>query len=89
MSDERASVQRLFHQWISATRCRCIFGAWPTDTSTIKSTDMQELLSDLTLFVRKHWKTILAIAVVIYLLSSYSDIKQGIVDGWSDSRDVR
>jgi hypothetical protein len=50
---------------------------------------MQELLSDLTLFVRKHWKTILAIAVVIYLLSSYSDIKQGIVDGWSDSRDVR
>jgi hypothetical protein len=29
------------------------------------------------LFVRKHWKTILAVAAVIYLLSSYSDIKRG------------
>jgi hypothetical protein len=47
---------------------------------------MQELYSDLTLFVRKHWKTILAVAAVIYLLSSYSDIKQGVIDGWSDSR---
>jgi hypothetical protein len=50
---------------------------------------MQALLSDLMVLVKRHWKTILFIVLVIYLLYSYSDIKQGIVDGWSDSRDVR
>lgn len=47
---------------------------------------MQELFSNLSLFVRRHWKTILAIAAVAYLMYSYSDIKQGFIDGWSDSR---
>lgn len=50
---------------------------------------MQELFSDLTLSVRKHWKTILATAAVVYLMYSYPDIKQGIIDGWSDSRGGR
>lgn len=44
---------------------------------------MQALLSDLMVLVKRHWKTILVIVSVIYLLFSYSDIKQGIMDGWS------
>jgi hypothetical protein len=50
---------------------------------------MKALLSDLMVLVKRHWKTILVIVLVIYLLFSYSDIKQGILDGWSQSGEGR
>ena len=43
---------------------------------------MQTLLSDLKSLIRIHWKTILVIILTFYLLYSYPDIKQGIMDGW-------
>ncbi len=43
---------------------------------------MQTLLSDLKSLIRTHWKTILVIILTFYLLYSYPDIKQGIMDGW-------
>jgi hypothetical protein len=43
---------------------------------------MQQLSQDLKTLILNNWKTILAIVVIFYLLYSYSDIKQGIVDAW-------
>ena len=50
---------------------------------TLKITDMNQFIKDLETLVKTHWKTILIIVLVIYLFSSYTDIKSGIVDGWS------
>ena len=50
---------------------------------TIKITDMNQFLSDLKTLVKTHWKTILIIVLVIYLFSSYTDIKSGIMDAWN------
>lgn len=47
---------------------------------------MESLLKDLEGFVKKHWKTILAVAVVGWLVANYADIKSGIMDGWNSSR---
>jgi hypothetical protein len=44
---------------------------------------MNQFIKDLETLVKTHWKTILIIVLVIYLFSSYTDIKSGIVDGWS------
>jgi hypothetical protein len=43
---------------------------------------MQTLLYDLNSLIRTHWKTILLLVITFYLLYSYPDIKQGIMDGW-------
>ncbi|MFN5438347.1 MAG: helix-turn-helix domain-containing protein [Bacteroidota bacterium] len=50
---------------------------------TIKITDMNQFLSDLKILVKNHWKVIVLIIAVVWLLSNYADIKSGILDGWS------
>jgi len=50
---------------------------------TLKITDMNQFLNDLKVLVKTHWKTICFIVLVIYLFTSYTDIKSGIMDAWS------
>ncbi|MFN5056066.1 MAG: helix-turn-helix domain-containing protein [Bacteroidota bacterium] len=50
---------------------------------TIKITEMNEFLSDLKILVKNHWKVIVLIIAVVWLLSNYADIKSGILDAWS------
>ena len=50
---------------------------------TIKITDMNQFLTDLKILVKTHWKTIIIIVLVIYVVTNYTDIKAGIMDGWS------
>lgn len=50
---------------------------------TIKITDMNQFINDLKILVKNHWKTILLIVLVIWLIASYNDIKSGIMDGWN------
>jgi len=49
----------------------------------LKITDMNQFLNDLKALVKTHWKTIFIIILVIYLFTSYTDIKPGIMDAWS------
>ena len=46
----------------------------------LKITDMNQFLNDLKALVKTHWKTIFIIVLVIYLFTSYTDIKAGIMD---------
>jgi transcriptional regulator with XRE-family HTH domain len=48
----------------------------------LKITDMIQFLNDLKTLVKTHWKTIFVIILVIYLFTSYTDIKAGIMDAW-------
>ena len=48
----------------------------------LKITDMNQFLNDLKTLVKTHWKTIFVIILVIYLFTSYTDIKSGIMDAW-------
>jgi len=50
---------------------------------TIKITDMNQFLNDLKALVKTHWKTILIFVVAIWLVTSYTEIKSGIMDAWS------
>lgn len=50
---------------------------------TLKITDMNQFLNDLKILVKNHWKVIALIIVIIWLISSYTDIKAGIMDGWN------
>ena len=49
----------------------------------LKITDMNQFLNDLKALVKTHWKIIFIIILVIYLFTSYTDIKSGIMDAWS------
>lgn len=49
----------------------------------LKITDMNQFLNDLKALFKTHWKTIFIIVLAIYLFTSYTDIKSGIMDGWS------
>ena len=49
----------------------------------LKITDMNQFLNDLKALVKTHWKTIFVIILAIYLFTSYTDIKSGIMDAWS------
>ncbi|MFN5479929.1 MAG: helix-turn-helix domain-containing protein [Chitinophagaceae bacterium] len=49
----------------------------------LKITDMNQFLNDLKTLVKTHWKIIFIIILVIYLFTSYTDIKAGIMDAWS------
>ena len=49
---------------------------------TLKITDMNQFLNDLKALVKNNWKIILLIVLVIFFISSYDDIKAGIIDGW-------
>jgi transcriptional regulator with XRE-family HTH domain len=46
-------------------------------------TDMNQFINDLKGLVKNHWKIIVLILLVIWLLTSYTDIKSGIMDAWS------
>ena len=48
----------------------------------LKITDMNQFLNDLKALVINHSKTIFIIVLVIYLFTSYTDIKAGIMDAW-------
>jgi transcriptional regulator with XRE-family HTH domain len=50
---------------------------------TLKITDMNQFLNDLKTLVKTHWKTIFIIVLGVYLFTSYTDIKAGIMDAWS------
>jgi transcriptional regulator with XRE-family HTH domain len=50
---------------------------------TLKITDMNQFFNDLKVLVKTHWKTIFLIVLVIWLITSYDDIKAGIMDAWS------
>jgi len=43
---------------------------------------MNQFLNDLKALVINHSKTIFIIVLVIYLFTSYTDIKAGIMDAW-------
>jgi len=49
----------------------------------LKITDMNQFLNDLKVLVKTHWKTIFIIVLAIYLFTSYTDIKSGIMDAWN------
>lgn len=51
---------------------------------TLKITDMNAFVNDLKTLLKNHGKTILGILVVIWLISNYTDIKAGIMDGWTN-----
>ena len=48
----------------------------------LKITDMNQFLNDLKALVKTHWKTIFIIILFIYLFTSYTHIKAGIMDAW-------
>ena len=50
---------------------------------SLKITDMNQFLNDLKALAKTHWTTIFIIILVIYLFTSYTDIKSGIMDAWS------
>ena len=50
---------------------------------SLKIADMNQFLNDLKVLVKNHWKTIFLIVLVIWLITNYTDIKSGIMDGWS------
>lgn len=50
---------------------------------SLKITDMNQFLNDLKTLVKTHWKTIFIIVLVIWLVTSYTDIKSGIMDAWN------
>lgn len=51
---------------------------------TIKITDMNQFLTDLKQLVKNHWKVIVLIIAFIWLVTNYTDIKAGILDGWNN-----
>lgn len=51
---------------------------------TIKIKDMNQFITDLRNLITNHWKFILIIILLIFLVTNYSDIKKGIVDGWGN-----
>jgi transcriptional regulator with XRE-family HTH domain len=50
---------------------------------TIKIADMNHFINDLKMLVKNHWKVIVLIVLTIWLVSNYTDIKAGILDGWN------
>lgn len=43
---------------------------------------MKQYISDPASLIRKNWKSISVIVILAYLIRSYPDIKQGVLDGW-------
>jgi transcriptional regulator with XRE-family HTH domain len=50
---------------------------------TFKINDMNQFLTDLKTLMKTHWKTIFLIVLIIWLITNYTDIKSGIIDGWN------
>ena len=60
-------------------------GAQPYEFSiTLKIIDMNTFVNDVKILLKKHGKTIALILVAIWLISNYTDIKAGIIDGWEN-----
>ena len=60
-------------------------GAQPYEFSiTLKITDMNTFVNDVKILLKKHGKTIALILVAIWVVSNYTDIKAGIIDGWGN-----
>jgi hypothetical protein len=49
----------------------------------LKITDMNQFLNDVKTLVRNNWKVVLCIALVVFFISNYNEIKSGFVDGWN------
>ncbi len=47
-------------------------------------TDMNQFIEDLKTLIKNNWKILLIISLIIYLLTNYTDIKSGILDGWNN-----
>ncbi len=43
---------------------------------------MKQLMLDFQNLFKNNWKIISIVVISVYLLYSYPDIKQGIMDGW-------
>lgn len=43
---------------------------------------MKLYISESASLIRENWKSISVIVILVYLIRSYPDIKQGILDGW-------
>jgi len=43
---------------------------------------MKQLFADFQILFKNNWKMISVIVISVYLLYSYPDIKQGVIDGW-------
>jgi len=52
---------------------------------SIKITDMKQLIIDIKALLKNNWKIILLIAVAIYFVSNYTEIKSGLFDGWNNN----
>ena len=50
---------------------------------SFKITDMNQFITDLKTLVKNHWKVIAIISIAIWLVTSYTEIKAGIIDGWN------
>ncbi|MEY3739160.1 MAG: Helix-turn-helix domain [Bacteroidota bacterium] len=48
-----------------------------------KITDMNQFISDLKTLIKNNWKIIVTIILVIFLISNYTEIKSGFIDGWN------
>ncbi len=46
---------------------------------------MNRFLNDLKVLIKNHWKTISFIVLVIWLITNYTDIKSGVIDGWNNN----
>ncbi len=51
---------------------------------SLKIADMNHFLNDLKVLVKTHWKTIFLIVLIIWIITNYTDIKSGIIDGWNN-----
>ena len=51
---------------------------------TLKITDMNQFINDLKSLIKNNWKIILLIVVILFIISNYSEIKSGIVEGWNN-----
>lgn len=49
----------------------------------INAAEMKELTEDLKKLLLKHWKIILACVIFFWIITNYTEIKSGLMDGWS------
>lgn len=50
---------------------------------TVKIADMNQFMTDLKALFRNHWKIIFSLILIVWLITNYTEIKSGIIDGWS------
>ncbi|MGY6559034.1 MAG: helix-turn-helix domain-containing protein [Nitritalea sp.] len=49
----------------------------------INAAEMRELIEDLKKLLLKHWKIILACVIFFWIITNYTEIKSGLMAGWS------